>query len=113
MTDEEINRKFEVVADHLVTLAVGLQSLQEEVRRLGAVQARTDGSVRALLAAVEIQAQEIKVQSQEIKELSESVKAVDGRQREADERSRQTDENLNALINTVERYISERRKGKD
>jgi hypothetical protein len=29
-----------------------------------------------------------------------------------DERGRETDERLNALINTVERYISERRNGK-
>jgi len=66
----------------------------------------TEASVRALLAAVEIQADEIKTQAQEIKELSESVKSVDGRQRETDER-------LNVLIDTVERYISERRNGKE
>lgn len=98
MTDEEINRKFDVVADHLASLAVGQQRLQE-------AQARTDESVRALLAITEIQ-------SQEIKELGEAVRKVDERQREADKRQRHTDERLNALINTVERYISERRNGK-
>ena len=58
---------------------------------------RTEGSIRMLLAAAEIQAGEIR-------DLSESVRAVDAR-------TRHTDERLDALINTVERYISERRNG--
>lgn len=33
MTDEEINRKFDVVADHLATLATGLQRLEEAHER--------------------------------------------------------------------------------
>lgn len=111
MTDEEINRKFDVVADHLASLAVGLQSLQGEVRSLAQAQQRaekrwatTEESVRAMLAISEVQAQEIT-------QLAESIKAVDERQREADERGRQTDERLNALINIIERIISERRDG--
>jgi uncharacterized protein YoxC len=113
MRDEEINRKFEVVADHMATFAVGMQDLKGEVRKLAETQARTDASVRALLAAVEIQAEEIRIQAeeirlqaQEIKELGKSVQSVDGRQRDTDDR-------LNALINTVERYISERRNGRE
>lgn len=98
MTDEEINRKFDVVAGHLATLAVGLQQLQE-------AQTRTEGGIRALLAAAEIQAGEIKDLSESVKDLGESVRAINGRQK-------QTDERLDALINTVERYISERRDGK-
>jgi hypothetical protein len=112
MTDEEINRKFDVVADHLATLAVGQQRLQE-------TQARTEGSVRALLAVTEIQSQEIRELGQEVREVSQglrelggAVRVIDERQREADERNRETDERLSALINMVERYISERRNGK-
>jgi chromosome segregation ATPase len=98
MTDEEINRKFDVVAEHLAALAVGLQSLQETQRRAEERWERTEGSIRALLAAAEIQAGEIK-------ELGESVRVVDERQRQSDRRAAETDERLNALINTVERYI--------
>ena len=101
MTDEEINRRFELVAEHLVSLAVGLQNLQETQRRAEerweraeARWERTEGSIRALLAVQELQAGEIK-------ELGEAVRVLNERQRETDER-------LNALINTVERYISER-----
>ncbi|CAN5128938.1 MAG: hypothetical protein H0T63_10650 [Pyrinomonadaceae bacterium] len=105
MTDEEINKKFDVVADHLASLAVGMQQLQEAQMRAERIWERTEGSVRALHGIVEIQAQEIK-------ELGEAVRAVNGRQREADERQRHADERLNALINTVERYISEGRNRK-
>ena len=76
MTDE-INRKFDVVAEHLATLAVGLQKLSDKVDR-------TADSVNALLAIAEIHDREIK----------------------------ETDERLNALINTVERHITEGRNGK-
>lgn len=112
MTDDEINRKFDVVAGHLASLAVGLERLGEKVDGLADTQRRaeerwerTEGSIRALLAAAEIQAEEIK-------QVAESVKVIDERQRRADERHRQTDERLNALINIVEKDISARRNGK-
>lgn len=105
MTDEEINRKFDIVAGHLATLAVGLDRLTEKVDMLADTQRRaderwerTEGSIKALLTVSEIQ-------SQEIKEIGEAVRTID-------ERQRQTDDRLNALINTVERYISERRNGR-
>ena len=101
MTDEEINRKFDVVAEHLVALAVGLQGLQETQRRAEERWERTEASVRALLAAAEIQAGEIKT-------LGEAVRVIDERVREAERRAAETDERLNALINTVERYITGR-----
>ncbi|HEY1403645.1 MAG TPA: hypothetical protein VGB05_05925, partial [Pyrinomonadaceae bacterium] len=53
--------------------------------------------IAALLTIAEIH-------DREIATLRESVSTVD-------ERGRQTDERLNALIDTVERYISERRGG--
>ena len=112
MTDEEVNRKFDIVAGHLASLAVSQQKADERMTRLEEVQrrgeerwTRTEESIRALLAASEIQAQEIK-------ELGESVRAIDGRQRQAEELHRETGERLNALINTVERYISGRRNGR-
>ena len=95
MTDEEINRKFGVVAGHLATLAAGLQTLTEKVDR-------TAGSIINLLAIAEIQAAEIK-------DLSESVRTLADRQRASEERGRRTDERLDALINIVERHISEGR----
>ena len=80
MTDEEINRKFDVVAGHMATLAVGLQQLTTKVDRLSDKVDRTADSVNALLAIAEIHDREIK----------------------------DTDDRLSALINTVERYITGR-----
>jgi hypothetical protein len=112
MTDEEINRKFDVVAEHLATLAVGQQRLQEMQASAEQRWERTEGSIRSLLAITEIQSQEIRELGQGLKELGGAVRVIDERQREADGRGRETDERLSALINTVERYISERRNGK-
>lgn len=112
MTNEEINRKFDVVAGHLASLAVGQQRLQETQVQLQELQRRTDESVRALLTVTEIQSQEIRELGEGLRELGGAVRVVDERQRQAEERGRETDERLNALINTVERYISGRRNGK-
>jgi hypothetical protein len=98
VTDEEVNRKFDTVAGHLATLAVSLQSLTATVDRVsGAVESlsakvdRTAESVTALLAIAEIH-------DREIEALKDS--------------QMKTGERMNALINTVERFISERRNGK-
>jgi hypothetical protein len=112
MTDEEINRKFDIVAGHLATLAVAQQKSEERWER-------TENSIRGLLTITQIQSEEIRVQSEGIKALGDAVRAVNQRQQDTDERQRQNeelrremDERLNALINTVERYISERRNGR-
>ncbi|MGI9108072.1 MAG: hypothetical protein ACR2G4_17730 [Pyrinomonadaceae bacterium] len=68
--------------------------LSDTVGRLSDKVDRTADGINSLLAIAEIH-------DREIAALGESLSAVD-------ERGRQTDERLNALINTVERYISER-----
>jgi methyl-accepting chemotaxis protein len=99
MTDEDINRKFDVVANHLAALAVGLDQLKERVDSLaGTVDKlsgrvdkltetvdRTAGGITALLAIAEIHEREIIA---------------------LNEASRATDDKLNALISTVERFIT-------
>lgn len=99
MTDNEINRKFDVVAGHLATLAVGMQQLQEaqvnaerNMQELRETQTRaekrwerTEEGIRSLLAIAGIH-------EQEITELRDLGKA--------------TDERLNVLIGVVEKHIS-------
>ncbi|HEY0171512.1 MAG TPA: hypothetical protein VGB98_10850 [Pyrinomonadaceae bacterium] len=93
-----MNRKFDVVAGHMATLAVGLDTLRGEVSQLTAtverlaqkVDRNADG-VAALLTLAEMHEREI----------------TENREAQA-----RTDERLNALIDTVERYISEGRGGK-
>lgn len=112
MTDDEINRKFELVANHMASFFVGLEQLGDKVNALGEkvdslaeAQRRTEGNIQALLTIAEIQSEEIKIQSEGLKQLGESVKIIDGRQR-------QTDERLNVLIDLFEKDISERRNGR-
>jgi hypothetical protein len=77
MTDEEIKKNFDVVAGHLATLAVGLDTLREQVCKVSDKLDRTAEGITSLLAIAEIH-------DREIAELAESVKVVSERQREAD-----------------------------
>ena len=83
MTDEEINRKFDVVAEHLATLAVGLQTLEAQV-------AETN---RQLQAHAETQSQFIEIATRTLQGL-------------ADNQAR-TDANLDRLARLVERHVSD------
>jgi uncharacterized protein YoxC len=75
-----------------------VERIADKVERMAEKIDRNADSVTALLAIAEIQATEIR-------DMNESTRTLADRQHETDER-------LNALINTVERYISERRNGK-
>jgi septal ring factor EnvC (AmiA/AmiB activator) len=97
MTDEEINRKFEVVANHLAALAVGMQQLQE-------AQARTDATVAQLTARVaEVTEQVAQIATQQT-HMNEVVAVIADAQQHTDER-------LNALIGMFERHITETHGG--
>lgn len=86
--------------------------LTATVGRLSEKVDRNADSATALLAIAEIQATEIRDLTESTKDLRESTQALADRQREFEERGRRTDERLNALINIVERHISEGRNGK-
>jgi hypothetical protein len=73
---------------------------------------RNAEAVTGLLAISEIQAAEIRDLTASTRDLRESTQALADHQRDSDERGRRTDERLNALINIVERHISEGRNGK-
>jgi ABC-type transporter Mla subunit MlaD len=84
MTDEERQRQIDFIIEQQAYLTATMGQLAEKVERLGEKVDRTADSVNALLAIAEIHDREIK----------------------------ETDERLNALINTVERHISEGKNGK-
>lgn len=108
MSEEQRQRQMDFILEQQALLTATVSKLSDKVDR-------TADSITALLAIAEIQ-------SGEIKELGESVRAInerqreagerqreaDERQREAEERQREGDERLNALINTVERFIEGR-----
>ena len=112
MTWEEIERTMAFIVEQQAQINVTIDRLSVKVDR------NAEG-ISALLAVAEIQAAEIRDLTESTRDLTESIidltestQALSDRQREADERGRQTDERLNALINIVERHISEGRNGK-
>jgi ABC-type transporter Mla subunit MlaD len=118
MADEETQRTMQFILEQQAQLTVSLGQLTENVDQLSGTVDRLSGTVdrlsekvdrtadgiAALLTIAEIHEREIEALRETVNTVSESVNAVD-------ERGRETDERLNALINTVERYISERRNG--
>ena len=94
MTDEERQGQIDFIIEQQAQLTATVGRLSEKVDR------NADG-IASLLAIAEIH-------DREIKDLGASVRLVDERQRHADRRAAETDERLNALINTVERYITGR-----
>jgi hypothetical protein len=105
MTGEEMERTMAFILEQQAQTASTVTQIHTTMarltERLDRLTERTDRNaegITALLAIAEMHEREI----------TENREA----QARADERGRQTDERLNALINTVERYITEGRNGK-
>jgi DNA-binding protein H-NS len=115
MTEEERQRQMDFIIAQQAQFAANQQMAEERQRmaeerqrmaeeRIARVDERwasTEEGIRALLAIAEIHEREIMTISETA---SQNARATD-------ERLRATDERLNALINVVERIISERRNG--
>jgi uncharacterized protein YoxC len=97
MTKEEMEKTMTFILEQQAHLTATVDRLSMKVDR------NAEG-IAGLLAIAEIQAAEVR-------DLTESTRALAERQHESDERGRRTDERLNALINIVERHISEGRDG--
>ena len=112
MTDEEMQNTMQFILSTEAKTAVRLDVLAEKVDGLaGRVEGlgvsqernekkweRTEEGIRLLLSIAEIHEREMAIHEREIATLSENGRA--------------TDERLNALINVVEKDISERPNGK-
>ena len=105
MTNEEMQRAMNFIVEQQAQTAVKLDQTAAKLDALAETQkrgeekwSRTEEGIRALLAIAEIHEKEIQAQSQQIASLSETTKS--------------TDDRLNALINVVERQISNGRNGK-
>lgn len=112
MTEQQMEKAIAFILEQQaqLTTTVGRLSgrvdvMAEKVDKLASKVDRTAGGITDLLAVAEIQAAEIR-------DLTESIRTLADRQRESEERGRRTDERLDALINIVERHISEGRNGK-
>jgi hypothetical protein len=105
MTDEERQWKMDFIVEQQAQFTANMSRLSERIDR-------NASGISALLTIAEIHEREIIAVSESVRRVDERQQQADERQRQADEIHRETGERLNALINTVERYISERRNGK-
>ena len=114
MADEDKLGRMERALSVLVDLAQKaderMTRLEEAQRRSEERWTRTEESVRALLEIAQIHEREISTITASLAEMqARTTKA----QTETDRQMAETNERLNALISTIERYISERRNGRD
>jgi ABC-type transporter Mla subunit MlaD len=112
MTREEMEKTMEFILEQQAQTTATIGRLSDRVDALSEKVERNADGIKALLAITEIQAAEMSDLRESTRDLARSIQALDGRQRESDERGRRADERLNALINIVERHISEGRNGK-
>jgi Spy/CpxP family protein refolding chaperone len=113
--DEELQRRaegtqrtIEFIVQQQAQFSTDMQRLRESQEQNEERWARTGEEIRALLAIAEIHEREIV----ELRQTQAEAQArTDVQMTETDRRMAETDERLNALINTVERIISERRNG--
>ena len=100
MTSEDMERTMAFILEQQAQTNTTIGRLSERIDALSVKVDRNTDSITALLAVAEIQAAEIR-------DLTESVRRLGEGQQELDDRGRRTDERLDALINIVERHISE------
>lgn len=109
MTNEEMQKAMEFIVNQQAQSSAKIDGIldaqkeaqkdaQERWTRSDERWTRTEEGIRALLSIAEIHEREIATLGEKIAEVSENGRA--------------TDERLNALINTVERQITEGRNGK-
>ncbi len=101
---EEMQRNMDFIIRQQARFAADMQQLRETQARSEQRWERTAEGISALLAIAEIH-------EREINELGEAQSRQAQAQTRTDIQMAETDGRLNALINTVERLISERRNG--
>ena len=111
----ETQRKIDFIVSQQAQFNADLQQLREVQARAEQKWERTANGINALLAIAEIHQQEIeelrRTQADAQAEAQARQARTDAQMAETDRRMAETGERLNALINTVERIISERRNG--
>jgi hypothetical protein len=115
---EETQRNMDFIVQQQAQFTADMQQLRELQTRSEQRWERTEESVRSLHAIAQIHEGEINslvelqasyAESQT--KLAEAQGRTDKQMSETDRRMAETDERINALVNAVERLISERRNG--
>jgi hypothetical protein len=105
VTNEEMQRAMDFILGQQAQSSAKIDTLSVKIDALADAQLRTDEGIRSLLAIAQMHEQEISALGQLIGSVSRDVASLG-------ETTKATDERLNALINVVERQISNGRNGK-
>jgi predicted nucleic acid-binding Zn-ribbon protein len=105
MTNEEMQRAMDFIVEQQAQSSAKIDALAE-------AQTRNTEGIRALLSIAEIHEREINTVSHQISSVSRDVGTLSRDIGTLSETTRATDDRLNALINVVERQITEGRNGK-
>jgi predicted nucleic acid-binding Zn-ribbon protein len=105
MTNEEMQSAMEFIVQQQAQSTAKIDALAE-------AQTRNTEGIRGLLSIAEIHEREIDALGHQVSSVSRDVGALSREIGRLGETTRATDDRLNALINVVERQISEGRNGK-
>lgn len=112
MTNEEMQKAMAFIVEQQAQASAKIDALADAQKGADERWTRTEEGIRALLSIAQIHEREIESLGEKIAAVSENGRATDERIAALSENGRATDERLNALINVVERQISEGRNGK-
>lgn len=108
MSDEELNRRFDSIAEQLAQTVVGLQMMKEvheaDNERLDKRMSRLEGAFVGIYNTVVKQSEQIEKHSEQINDLRKSIEGL------RDE-GKETRERLDIFIVMLERYISRNENG--
>jgi hypothetical protein len=104
MTNEEMQRTMDFIVQQQAQTSVKIEALTETQNRAEERWAQTENGIRALLAIAEMHERELQSHTQQIQSHTQQILSIG-------ENAKATDERLNALINVVERQISNGRHG--
>ena len=105
MTNEEMQKAMQFMVQQQAQASAKIDGILEAQKAAEERWTRTEEGIRALLSIAEIHEREIVSLGQKVEKVGEKIAEVN-------ENGRATDERLNALINIVERQITEGRNGK-
>jgi hypothetical protein len=105
---EETQRNIDFIVRQQAQFTTDMQQLRELQTRSEQRWERTEGSIRALLEIVQTHDRDITALADAQAQTNQHIRES---QAQTDRQMAETDERLNALINTVERVISERHNG--
>lgn len=112
MTNEEMQKAMAFIVEQQAQASAKIDALADAHKAAEERWTRTEEGIRALLSIAQIHEREIESLGQTIAAVSDNSRKTDERIAALSENGRATDERLNALINVVERQISEGRDGK-